>query len=34
METYETTLSAQDTLILSTDSDFFRFIKQSTPTKD
>ena len=34
METYETTLSEQDTLILSTDSAFFRFMKQSTPTKD
>jgi len=33
METYETTLSEQDTLILSTDSDFFRFMKQSAPPK-
>ena len=33
METYETTLSEQDTLILSTDSDFFRFMKQSNPNK-
>ena len=34
METYETTLSEQDTLILSTDSDFFRFMKESAPAKD
>ena len=34
METYESTLSDQDTLILSTDSDFFRFLKESTPASD
>ena len=34
METYESTLSDQDTLILSTDSDFFRFLKESTPATD
>ena len=34
METYESTLSDRDTLILSTDSDFFRFLKESTPATD
>jgi hypothetical protein len=34
MEAYESTLSDQDTLILSTDSDFFRFLKESTPSTD
>ena len=34
METYESTLSDQDTLILSPDSDFFRFLKESTPASD
>ena len=31
METYENTLSEKDTLILSTGSDFFRFMKNSAP---
>ena len=31
METYENTLSDKDTLILSTGSDFFRFMKNSAP---
>jgi len=34
METYETTLSKDDTLIFSTDSDFFRYLKRSAPTKE
>ena len=34
METMETTLSKEDTLIFSTDSDFFRYLKQSAPTKE
>jgi membrane protease subunit HflC len=34
METYETTLSKDDTLIFSTDSDFFRYLKRSSPTKE
>ena len=34
METYETTLSKEDTLIFSTDSDFFRYLKRSAPTKE
>ncbi len=31
METYENTLTEKDTLILSTGSDFFRFMKNSAP---
>ena len=34
METLETTLSEDDTLIFSTDSDFFRYLKRSAPTKE
>ncbi|MBT3617147.1 MAG: protease modulator HflC [Verrucomicrobia bacterium] len=34
METMETTLSKEDTLIFSTDSDFFRYLKRSAPTKE
>ena len=34
METLETTLSKDDTLIFSTDSDFFRYLKRSAPTKE
>ena len=34
METLETTLSKEDTLIFSTDSDFFRYLKRSAPTKE
>lgn len=34
MEIYETTLSKEDTLIFSTDSDFFRYLKRSAPTKE
>ena len=34
METLESTLSKDDTLILSTDSDFFRYLKRSAPTKE
>ncbi len=34
METLETTLSNDDTLIFSTDSDFFRYLKRSAPTKE
>ena len=34
METLETTLSEEDTLIFSTDSDFFRYLKRSAPTKE
>jgi membrane protease subunit HflC len=34
METLETTLSKNDTLIFSTDSDFFRYLKRSNPTKE
>ena len=34
METLETTLSNEDTLIFSTDSDFFRYLKRSAPTKE
>jgi hypothetical protein len=33
METYKNTLSTNVTLILSTDSDFLKYIKQSTPAK-
>ena len=34
METLESTLSKDDTLIFSTDSDFFRYLKRSAPTKE
>ena len=34
METFETTLSKEDTLIFSTDSDFFRYLKRSAPDKE
>ena len=34
METLETTLSEEDTLIFSTDSDFFRYLKRSAPAKE
>ncbi|GIT05369.1 MAG: hypothetical protein CM1200mP29_07800 [Verrucomicrobiota bacterium] len=34
METFENTLSKEDTLIFSTDSDFFRYLKQSAPAKE
>ena len=34
METLETTLSEDDTLIFSTDSDFFRYLKRSAPSKE
>ena len=34
MDTLETTLSEDDTLIFSTDSDFFRYLKRSAPTKE
>ena len=34
METLESTLSKEDTLIFSTDSDFFRYLKRSAPTKE
>ena len=34
METFETTLSKEDTLIFSTNSDFFRYLKQSAPKKE
>ena len=34
METLENTLSEDDTLIFSTDSDFFRYLKRSAPTKE
>ena len=34
METLETTLSEEDTLIFSTDSDFFRYLKRSAPEKE
>ncbi len=34
MDTLETTLSKDDTLIFSTDSDFFRYLKRSAPTKE
>ena len=34
METLETTLSKDDTLIFSTDSDYFRYLKRSAPTKE
>tara|TARA_Y100001934_G_scaffold270881_1_gene356484 strand:+ start:123 stop:1106 length:984 start_codon:yes stop_codon:yes gene_type:complete len=34
METLEATLSKDDTLIFSTDSDFFRYLKRSAPTKE
>ncbi len=34
METLETTLSNEDTLIFSTDSDFFRYLKRSAPAEE
>ena len=34
METLESTLSKDDTLIFSTDSDFFRYLKRSAPDKE
>ena len=34
METLETTLSEEDTLIFSTDSDVFRYLKRSAPEKE
>ena len=34
METLESTLSKDDTLIFSTNSDFFRYLKRSAPTKE
>mgnify|MGYP000442035019 CR=1 FL=1 len=34
METLESTLSKDDTLIFSTDSDFFRYLKRSAPEKE
>ena len=34
MEAYESTLSEQDTLIFSTDSDFFQFLKRSATSSD
>ncbi|MDP6795979.1 MAG: protease modulator HflC [Verrucomicrobiota bacterium] len=34
METLESTLSKDDTLIFSTDSDFFRYLKRSAPNKE
>jgi len=34
METLESTLSKDDTLMFSTDSDFFRYLKRSAPTKE
>ena len=34
METLESTLSKEDTLIFSTDSDFFRYLKRAAPTKE
>ena len=34
METYKNTLSTNVTMILSTDSDFLKYIKQSAPEKE
>jgi len=34
METLESTLSKDDTLIFSTDSDFFRYLKRSAPGEE